>query len=33
MKIVIDSNRVIAALIKESTTREILFDKNFEFIA
>ncbi len=33
MKIVIDSNRVIAAMIKESTTREILFDQTFEFIA
>lgn len=33
MKIVIDSNRVIAALIKDSTTREILFNKNFEFFA
>ena len=33
MKVVIDSNRVIAALIKDSTTREILFDKNFDFIA
>ncbi|MDP4039133.1 MAG: PIN domain-containing protein [Candidatus Pacearchaeota archaeon] len=33
MKIVVDSNRVIAALIKESTTREILFGKDFEFVA
>ena len=33
MKIVIDSNRVIAALIQDSTTRQILFDKNFEFFA
>lgn len=33
MKIVIDSNRVIAALIKDSTTRNILFDNKFEFIA
>ncbi len=33
MKIVIDSNRIIAALIKESTTRKIIFDKNFEFFA
>jgi predicted nucleic acid-binding protein len=33
MKVVIDSNRVIAALIKDSTTRKILFDNNFEFIA
>ncbi|HLD87498.1 MAG TPA: PIN domain-containing protein [Candidatus Nanoarchaeia archaeon] len=33
MKIVIDSNRLIAALLKDSTTREILFSRNFEFIA
>ena len=33
MKIVIDSNRAIAALIKDSTTRKILFDNIFEFIA
>ena len=33
MKIVIDSNRVIAAMMKGSTTREILFDQPFEFIA
>ena|SRR3989344_7919529 len=33
MKIVIDSNRVLAAMIKESTTRELLFDHFFEFIA
>ncbi|MBL7055816.1 hypothetical protein ISS07_02805 [Candidatus Woesearchaeota archaeon] len=33
MKIVIDSNRVIAALLKDSTTREILFNSKFEFIA
>ena len=33
MKIIIDSNRVIAALMKNSTTREILFNKNFEFFA
>jgi len=33
MKIVVDSNRVIASLIKEGTSREILFNKNFEFIA
>ena len=33
MKVVIDSNRVIAALIKDSTTRKILFNNNFEFIA
>ncbi len=33
MKIVMDSNRVIAALIKDSTTREILFNRIFEFFA
>ena len=33
MKIVIDSNRVIAAMIKESTTRHILLNQFFEFIA
>ncbi len=33
MKIVIDSNRVLAALIKESTTRKIIFSNDFEFIA
>lgn len=33
MKIVLDSNRVLAAMIKDSTTREILFDTFFEFIA
>lgn len=33
MRIVIDSNRVIAALIKDSTTRELLFNENFEFFA
>ena len=33
MKVVIDGNRVIAALIKESTTREIILDSIFEFIA
>ena len=33
MRIVIDANRIIAAMIKESTTRDILFDKNFEFLA
>lgn len=32
MKVVIDSNRVIAALIKDSTTRLILNDENFEFV-
>lgn len=33
MKIVVDSNRVIASLIKDSTTRELFFDKHFEFFA
>ena len=33
MKVVIDSNRVIAALIKDSTTRKILFNGNFEIVA
>ena len=33
MKVVIDSNRAIAALIKDSTTRKILFDDIFEFVA
>lgn len=38
MKIVADTNRIIAALVKggttrEGTTREILFDKNFELFA
>lgn len=33
MKIVVDSNRAIAALIKDSTTREILYNKEFEFFA
>jgi len=33
MKIVIDSNRVIASLLKDSTTREILYNRRFEFVA
>ena len=33
MKFIIDSNRVIAALLKDSTTREILYNRCFEFIA
>lgn len=33
MKIVVDANRVIASLIKDSTTREILFNNYFEFFA
>ncbi len=32
MKIAVDTNRVIAALVKDSTTRKILFDRNFEFV-
>lgn len=32
MKIVIDSNRVIASLLKDSTTREILYNRRFEFV-
>jgi predicted nucleic acid-binding protein len=32
MRIVIDANRIIAALIKESTTRNILFNDKFIFI-
>ncbi len=32
MKLVIDTNRIIAAFIKNSTTRDILFDRYFEFI-
>lgn len=31
MKIVIDSNRIIASLIKDSYSRDILFNKMFEF--
>ena len=33
MKIVIDSNRAIAALLKDSTTRQILFNNKFDFVA
>ena len=32
MRIAVDTNRIIAALVKDSTTRKILFDKNFEFV-
>ena len=32
MKIVIDANRIVAALIKQSTTRDILLDEAFEFV-
>lgn len=33
MKLVIDTNRIIAALIKNSVSREIIFDEQFDFIA
>lgn len=33
MKIIVDTNRIIAALIKDSISRKILFNKNFEFIS
>ena len=33
MRIVIDSNRIVAALLKDSTTRSILFNNKFDFIA
>lgn len=33
MRIVIDSNRVFAALIKDHTTRSILFNRKFQFFA
>ncbi|MBI4452332.1 hypothetical protein HY637_02805 [Candidatus Woesearchaeota archaeon] len=32
MKIAVDTNRVIAALVKDSTTRKIIFNRNFEFV-
>ena len=32
MKIAVDTNRVIAALVKDSTTRKIIFDRNFQFV-
>ena len=32
MKIAVDTNRIIAAFVKDSTTRKILFDGNFEFV-
>lgn len=31
MKILVDTNRIIAALVKEGATRNILFDESFEF--
>jgi len=33
MKIIVDSNRVIASLLKDSTTREILYNRIFNFVA
>ena len=33
MKIVIDGNRIIASMLKDSTTREILYTDQFEFVA
>src|SRR3989344_676717 len=33
MKVVADSNRIIASLLKSGTTREILFNGNFDFVA
>ncbi len=32
MKILIDVNRIVAALMKQSTTRDILLDEAFEFV-
>ena len=32
MKVVIDTNRIIAALLKDNTTRNILLNNQFEFI-
>lgn len=31
MRIIVDTNRIIAALIRDSASREILFSKKFEF--
>jgi predicted nucleic acid-binding protein len=33
MKIIIDTNRIIASLIKDGISRKIIFNKNFEFIS
>jgi len=30
MKIVVDSNRIIASLLKDGVTREILYDRSYE---
>ena len=32
MKIIVDTNRIVAALIKNSTSRRILFSNKFEFL-
>ena len=32
MKVLADTNRIIAALLKSDTTRDILFDPTFEFV-
>ena len=32
MRILVDTNRIIAALVKAGTTRDILFDESFEFV-
>ncbi len=32
MRIIIDTNRIMAALVKKGVTRDILFDEYFEFI-
>ena len=32
MRIIVDADRVVAALIKQNTTRDILFDEAFEFL-
>lgn len=33
MNLVIDANILVAALLKDATTREILFEENLEFFA
>ena len=32
MKIVVDTNRIIASMIKDGISRKILFNKKFEFV-
>ena len=32
MKILVDTNRIISALVKDSTSRSILFDDYFAFV-